>query len=323
MLVGCRVVDESPLPVPAQSEYLAYFPLVANDYPRKPSGISGAMWGLDPDWYYYWSVAPSVTNDKLVRMVWCLSDYHLAVYTPKVIAAATVDHRIGAQRTWLIMNEPDDTRHTISGGQCGAYPITGNPLTSTAPRVHTVPARMAVRYSAMYDLIKAHDPNAQVFPAGLSQLGTQHGREWWTVFVETLAARGELWKIDGVHVHAYPCWTTGHCAGWGMSELFAALDEWYTDYHAGLGLGDKPLWLTEVGAGPFCEDYAPFDRQAWIDVRDNVMIPFQDWQQVSPYTTAAWFVSWDGLASAWTCNYLVDARDGLTITPLGEQWGTR
>lgn len=178
----------------------------------------------------------------------------------------------------MVFNEPDDYVGTTGGGgQCGAWPFTGNPFdpNNQSPKVRDDPAEAARRYSLVYDWIKDNDPNAKVFAGGILRLSSV-GRGWWNTFLNTFAFRNELYKVEGVHVHSYPDWSTGserrdhYC----MPERVQQLNTWYNSYHVGKGLGDRPIWITETGAGD-CSLYGStqWDPQGWLTVRDAVMNP--------------------------------------------------
>ena len=312
ILTGCTTLRQvSPPPTPVLDKQV-YLPQVFKDYPQG-YGVGGGLWGLSSEWYYHWSISPATSDARFVRMVWCLNEAYMLLNTPLIIAAAQADAASGAHRKWLVLNEPDGT---FSSDQCGTLPVN----IGGTRKVYQEPESIAARYVAVHDLITAHDTNATVFVGGILGLNSAASRDWWTRFVAELSRRGALGTIDGVHVHAYPRWSTGACAGWCMPELFAALDNWRAVYHDGLGLAGRPLWITETGAGPFCQLFAPFT--GWAAVRDNVMLPFREWYAgQTDYTRAAWFVSWDGLASLWTCNYLIDVRvTPWVLTPLGVEW---
>lgn len=317
----------SIIPTPGAMVAQSYLPLMAKNYPTPFRGVAGGLWGMDAP-YYHWSISPMTMDARFSRMVWCLSDYHLALFEPQVILAAQRDYAAGIRgRVWLIMNEPDDNSHTLTNvdAQCGAYPLTGNPFdfSNTSTRVWQSPADVAVRYSRMYDLIKRDDPYARVFVGGLGWIGYPNSRDWWSQFVGELERRGELWKIDGVHIHAYPF---GSFPEWGLDGMYAGLQTWYTGYHVGLGLGNRPIWITETGGGA-CSRWERWDAAAWTTIRDETMLPMIDWfngLQNPGYDGVFWFVSWDGTAASWWCNYLSDNRTSPTqITPLGVTWLTK
>lgn len=335
VLTGCAVQRGLPTPQPTESAIQipmteqSYMPIITKNYkPGVFTGISGGLWGMSNP-YYHWSISPLTTDERFVRMVWCLDDYHLTLYKPEVAIAARSDyeHKI-LGRVWLIMNEPDQQRDKAIGGQCGAYALTGNPFDpdNAAPRVHDAPEQVAVRYSQMYDLVKQYDPHAKIYAGGMGWIGFDFSREWWIRFVAELARRGELWKIDGVHVHSYPigsfpqvCNVYAGC----MQNMFEQLDVWYSNYHVALGLSGKPLWITETGGGP-CAYWERWDAQAYTTIKANVMQPWKQWlysAQNPGYKGLFWFVSWDGLEASWWCNYLVDNRSGSPVlTALGEEW---
>ena len=274
--------------------------------------------------YYHWNVSPHITDPQFVRMVWCWSDYHLEQFVPEIIVAAQTDAAMGVTRTWLIGNEPDDTRAIEPDGQCGTYPMTGDPFDpgNTAPRVWEAPVDSAYRVAKLAELIKSYDNNAKVFAPGLLRLNDPVTRDWWDKFVWELKRLNTIDILDGMHVHLYPRWSTGACDGWCTDELIALGEEWYTDYHAGLDLQDFPLWITETGGAPFCSQYGQYEPQAWVDIRDNVMQPFQNWFIASEYNAAFWFVSyWGGEGEQYSCSFLTDGRTlPAEITPLGQQW---
>jgi len=281
-----------------------YMPQVFNSYTQpKPLGVGGGLWGLDVEWYYHWSVSPYENDPRFVPMVWCPTPLLLAIERPLIVAR--VQQHPGD--TWLIGNEPDGNL-----AQCGGRLLASGKTVRNAPREY------ALSVIEVSDLIKQHDPTAQLLIGGIIQIGTAEGASWWSEFISELQAHDYV--PDGYHIHAYPCWSTT-CTGWGMGELFTALDTWYQEQFIGLGLSG-PVWITETGAGPVCGKYKDFEQQAWIDVRDNVMLPFKEYFQDSPYATAAWFVSyWGGEGLPFWCGYLVDARSTpIQLTPLGEQW---
>ena len=207
ILTGCTALRQvSPPPTPPVPATL-YFPQVYRDYKTPMSyGVGGAAFLMDVDWWYGWSVQPLASDPRFVRMVWCVDDFHLALFEPQVIIAADHDYTAGIQRTWLVLNEPDDRNHNTLTTQCGGFPLTGNPYDASNPakRVYEAPRAVAIRYSRMYDLIKAHDPHARILVGGLGWLWRPTTQDWWTRFVGELSRRGELWKVEGVHVHAYP-----------------------------------------------------------------------------------------------------------------------
>lgn len=309
VLAGCIIFKQtSPLPEPPAPS-VVYLPQIYRGYKTPMDyGVGGAPFTIDIDWYYGWSVGAPVVGERFVRMIWCLNDAYLTVNLPLIIAAAKAD-TLRDRHTWLVLNEPDFSGTPDS---CGYY------LTLT-------PEQTADRYAEVYTLIKSHDPQAFVYVGGIAGLSSAGSRSWWTRFVSRLSATGKLYTVNGVHIHAYPCWSAPCGSEWGMPELIAALDHWYQNYHVGLGLGNRPVWITEVGAGPLCQRFEPFDAAGWVAIRDNVMIPFKVWYEsdANPgYDSAAWFVSWWGGGLTWWCGFLVDARLlPTTLTPLGLEWG--
>lgn len=345
------LADPTPTLVP-----WAYLPEVYHNYPLPlhygPKGLAGvdsfSLFGEDYDAYYAWGVYPNWNDELQVRMIWCVTDYHLygdyggPDFQSQIIQAAQADRGVVAGRVWLVFNEPE----TISGNpqdpntwQCGHFPFSGDPdnAQNNHPWVAEDAAEAAVRYSLVYDWIKDNDPNAKVYAGGLLQIHTAIARNWWTLFVNTLAARGELYKIEGVHVHSYPEWSTsGNCtAHYCIPEVVESLNEWYNSYHVGRGLGDRPIWVTETGAGPYCNKWEHWDPQGWVTVRDEIMKPLSWWftgdtqwphsnVPTNPgYDAIHWFVTWDGGAedAPWWCDYLEDGRESpAVLTPLGEYW---
>jgi len=273
-------------------------------------------------------------------MVWCVTDYHLygdyggPNYQEQIIQAAQADSGTVMGRVWLVFNEPDDTYC-----QCGSYPFTGDPNDPDNHNtlVHEDAAEAAVRYSMVYDWIKDNDPNARVFAGGLFKINTAGTREWWTTFLDTLSTIGELYKVEGVHVHSYPEWSTeGNCGDhYCMPEMTQQLNTWYNSYHAGLGLGDRPIWITETGAGPYCDRWERWGPQGWLKIRDKIMKPMSWWftgDSQWPYSNVPtnpgydsihWFVPWLGSEAGytWWCGFLEDGRDSpAVLTHLGEYW---
>lgn len=334
----------------------AYLPSVLNNYPPVLAYGAKGLAGDDSfnlldqnyDVYYNWGVDPSNSDPRFARMVWCVDDYWL--YTiglaGQITQAAQSDagHVVG--RVWLIFNEPDNPSGTPpNDAQCGAYPFTGNPGDpNNHPKVYEDAAEAARRYSMVYDWIKNNDPNAKVYAGGILQLSWVGARNWWTTFISTLQARNELYKVEDVHVHAYPRWSNGQeCdANYCAPEVAQLLDDWYHNYFVPFGLGDKPIWITEIGSEPFvslCPHNTPpsWDQQIWLTARDKVMKPFAWWFSSDPqwpysveknpgYDAVFWFIPWSinpvfGFPN-W-CSFLEDHHDvnqPATLTPLGEYW---
>jgi hypothetical protein len=152
------------------------------------------------------------------------------------------------------------------------------------------------------------------------------GQWWWRQFVDELASNGWFHEIEGVHVHAYPKWSV-YCADplaggwpqsgdWCLSGLLDTLATWYTDYHQGLGLGDRELWITESGCASYAADLNDYGDSAWSYCRDRVMRRFNTWfVGQDHYSAVFWFKSED--SGTWRSTALVD---GGMLNPLGEEW---
>lgn len=298
------------------------------------NGPGSHMVALTYDWYYDWRyyLVPERNSDlKYVRMVWCNEVTAAPLGWPDVYGinhtiteTATADfisNRRG--RIWLVFNEPDHT------SQCGGQLLpNGDPIISS-------PAATAYYYSMLHDLIKSSDPYAKVYGGGLVWLNTAETRWWWQTFVSTLQSIGALHKLEGVHVHLYPKLSTAltreytdtncfypDCVG----DLAQAANTWYSQMHVGLGLGDRPIWITEVGWLGCTEQSSP----EWI--RDHVMTPFTQWYAGDPswpydpqvalnqgYEKAAWFVTTDPYR--YSCTWLLSTPGPSgTLTSLGAWW---
>jgi hypothetical protein len=345
--------DVVPSPLPASTtstptlEPRAYMPMILYNHPALlsygPKALAGAdtfnLFGDNYDAYYTWGVSPSTSDLRLARMVWCVDDYHLYEWgvASQIVQAAQSDAGDIVGRVWLVFNEPDNTWATPgTGGQCGVWPFTGDPFDDKNPslKVWQDPSEAAVRYSMVYDWIKGNDPNARVFAGGILNIHLSQGRNWWVTFLNTLAARGELYKVEGVHVHGYPIWSTGSgCeADYCVARAARKLNAWYNNYHVGLGLGDRPIWITETGGAPFCGGWEQWDPQGWLTVRNEIMRPLSWWFTgdsrwpygsipTNPgYDSIHWYVSWSSYQEFW-CSFLEDGRDTpAVLTPLGEYW---
>lgn len=302
-------VSSSLTPTPRRS----YLPLVGRgilSYGKKGIGDAWQMWGptatpssplgtnigaLNYTWFYDWtySYLPARGFDpKYVRMVWCTGLYqldfqHVQRYVGDVARSDYDNGFVG--RVWLIFNEPDAT------SQCNL------PNASDA----------AGFYSNVYDIIKANDPSARVFAGGLIWLNTSYSRTWWTTFVNRLTSQGQLYKLEGVHVHLYPKQSTATTIGgtpycpsgdYCIAELAQVANNWYQTMHVGLGLGDRPIWISETGWLEPSETCDP-TPQHLDQIRDNVMQPFSKWFAGDPtwpypqvglnpgYDAIAWYVT--------------------------------
>ncbi len=346
-----------------------YLPVALNDYPPYllygERGLAGRdvydLLGQDYNAYYGWTVGPNINDVRFARMVWCVNDYYLYTlgYANQITQAAQSDagHVLG--RVWLIFNEPENAwmsttyTNTVNGEgwQCGDYPLEGNPPfpSFSNRRVADHPEEAAVRYSMIYDWIKNNDPTAKVFTGGLLWIHNTQGRNWWITFINTLASRNELYKLEGVHIHGYPGWSTGGgCASpYCIRELAQQFNTWYEAYHVGLGLGDLPIWITETdaaSAGNLCTQAGSpptptWNSQAWMTATNQIMKPLSWWfagdtqwpytdVQTNPgYESVFWFIPGgsDPYIQQFWCSFLEDGHlQGIppTLTPLGEYWRT-
>lgn len=340
----------SPLAAPTLTlEPQSYLPAALRNYPMQllygPRGLAGTdsfgLFSENYNAYYTWGVNPSRSDARFARMVFCVDDYHL--YTEgianQIVQAAQSDAGNVIGRVWLVFNEPVNTYgEPLVDAQCGRYALEGDPHNpDPSTWVANNPADAAIRYSMVYDWIKNGDPNAKVFAGGLLETYAAKTRNWWTTFVNTLSSRGELHKIEGVHIHSYPAWSTG----WGcvdhdcMPEMAQQLNMWYDSYHVGLGLGDRPIWITEIGAGPFCNRWERWNPQGWLTIRDSIMKPMSWWFTGDPqwphssvptnpgYDSIHWYTPWIGSEEyqVWWCDFLEDGRSSpAVLTPLGEHW---
>lgn len=150
---------------------------------------------------------------------------------------------------------------------------------------------------------------------------------WWSEFVGEVERMDRLDAIQGVHVHAYPIHSTGlylDCtAGWCVERLTGELETFYDHWIAGLGLGDRPVWITETGSSPWCMPDRHSRVITQVQVRDHFMAPMVAWfNGQDRYDALYWFIpranAWQNGERRWQCSFLVD--DGDTLTPLGEFW---
>lgn len=350
----------SPLAVPlGDLEPRAYLPLILRNHPLPlhygPKGLAGTgsnyLFGENYDAYYNWAISPGQTDARFARMVWCVTDYHLyghyggPNFQAQIIQAAQADRGKVTGRVWLVFNEPDDTwgaPNDWQNWQCGRFPMNTDPKNiETNPIesgwVANNPAEAAIRYSLVYDWIKNNDPNAKVFAGGLLKIHSSHTRNWWTTFLNTLASRNELYKVEDVHVHSYPDWSTGSgCMDHScMPEMAQQLNTWYNSYHVGKGLGNRPIWITETGAGD-CGwyGYTRWDPEGHLKVLETIMRPMAWWFTDDPqwphssvptnpgYDSIHWYTSWwkEGADNFW-CTFLEDGRSSPNVlTSLGVYW---
>ncbi len=263
-------------------------------------------------WYYDWTFnyLPNRSSDaRYVRMLWCNGGFWQADVngTPHYAGdIARQDYENGfVGRVWLIYNEPDDL------GQC-----------NLADAVFA-----ADYFSSAWDVIKTNDPTAKVFAGGLLWLNTPETRSWWTTFVNRLSSTGNLNKLEGVHIHLYPRLSTAPtrmetpCASsYCIPELTQVANDWYQTMHIGLGLGDRPIWISETGwLGP--NSCTP---QRLGEIRDNFMQPLSQWfvGQNPGYDALSWYVSRDTFQHT-ACTYLLDnlGMSGMP-TSLGNYWNS-
>lgn len=339
----------SPLPTPSAAGALtfvsplllenvtprAYLPIVSNNYPlylsysKKGIGDPWQNWTLPNsgtnlstlnfDWYYDWRfnyLPERNTDPRYVRMVWCLGVVDTDIYsiTHTITDTAREDfNRNWRGRVWLIFNEPD------GNGGCGGSTLIND------RQVHSDAIGTAHHYGAVYDMIKSADPYAKVYGGGLVWLNYSETRLWWQSFVNTLQSEGTLYKLEGVHIHLYPGASTAITRTMTYANCLDPLciedseqvaNDWYSQMHEGLGLGDRPLWITEMGWLP-CSEQTPF---TWV--RDNVMIPLSQWftgqVALDHYDAVAWFVT---RYTENNCSFLLDSLGpNGAPTPLGTQW---
>lgn len=333
----------SPLSSLSQISSTVYAPLVTNaiyqlTYGKKGVADSWKAWQqkkpepgtnlgvLDYEWFYDWkfSYLPERNSDpRYVRMFYCRNPegfWELDIHDVKryVDEIARSDYEQGFRgRVWLIYNEPD-----YWWKQCNF------PDASAA----------ADYFSDAYDLIKSNDPSAKVFAAGLLWLNTQETRAWWTTFVTRLSNTGRLYKLEGVHVHLYPWHSTAptqvaqkvdDCATpYCLLELAQVANAWYQTMHVGLGLGDRPIWITETGILGMNN----CTTEQYETLRDGFMQPWSQWfagDSNWPYTSQVDTnpgydaIAWYATRSVYDfdCSYLLDAVGSAgQPTPIGVFW---
>lgn len=323
VFMNCQCLPPWPTPTPTP---LAYGPKGVGDPWQnwRPSYPGTNIDALDFDWYYDWStnyVSARDTDPRYVRMVWCMG-------TEGIVAAASTDFANGIRgRVWLVYNEPDHK----NTGQCGSkFTPSGERMNSNAPYA-------ARHFSDIYDMIKGTDPHARIFAGGLVLLNTQRTRDWWQEFINTLQADSNLHKLEGVHIHLYPLVST--VTDWNQTYLTCntepndycipalaeVANQWYQDMHVDLGLGDRPIWITEMGQ--HCYQHA--NSTTWV--RDNAMIPMAQWFAQDPawpypqvtlnpgYDAVSWFATY--YSNTGPCHRLLDSQGSSgTPTVLGQFW---
>lgn len=229
-----------------------------------------------------------------------------------IVEAAQKDHLAGINnRVWLIFNEPDVIN------QAGGV-LIGDSIFYDSPEL------VAARYMEIYTLIKDNDPNSTVFVGGMSGLNISHTHWWWASFVQYLTEHNSKYMIEGVHVHAYPVWSLGvrpSWNDWNTQDLTNSLDQWYTLYHKGFGLEEVPIWITEAGAGPYCNVWDRWDGEGLQEVNDKIMTPLLEWYAFQEhYTGLFWFFTYGTYEiPLWWCDFLVyDHKGTLELTVLGD-----
>lgn len=324
-------------------EHQSYLPLIMKQYPRRisygPKGV-GDPWQnstppnphsnldvLEYDWFYDWqfNYVPDRSEDlRYVRMVWCGATTlsNRAGVTKSVAEVARGDYIGGRQgRVWLVLNEPDYR------GQCGT-----NEIPTYGGHFLDYPERAARYFSGVYDMIKANDPYARVFGGGMVWPSSADTRHWWSIFIDTLAADGDLYKLEGVHVHLYPEYSTSDARRAErcvlspdcVVDLAQAANTWYEEMHRGKGLGDRPIWITEFG-WLFCGGESP------TRLRDTFLEPMTHWFDGSPawphapdiptnpgYDAISWFTTFYQVDRCY--ELLEDVGSGRQVTALGQFW---
>ena len=293
----------------------AYMPIVMRKYPLYlASGLKGiadadAANVLDYDIYYNWNVSKDTTDARFVRMVSC-NDQSNA----DIVEAAQNDVASGfVGRIWLIYNEPDDP------GQCGGHRT--DPANPSSPFIYDSAVYAAHYFSDVYDMIKGVDSNAHVFAGGLLWLNTQKTRNWWQDFVNTLRNEGKLYKLEGVHIHLYPYWTTstawytvGGCPHNNcMPELAQVANDWYQQMHVGLGLVDRPIWITETGGLAFCGRWSFWSTSGWEWIRDNYMEDMSRWFMKDPTWQSEYGVLTNPNYRAILCTHRMSANNPIWV----------
>lgn len=253
-------------------------------------------------------------------MLWCNGGFWSADVNgnPRYVGdIAHADYTNGfAGRVWLIYNEPDDP------GQCNFADANA----------------AADYYSSAYDLIKNNDPTARVFAGGLLWLNTSYTRNWWITFVNRLSSTGKLHKLEGVHIHLYPKFSTAttrqmtNCAtAYCVPELAQVANNWYETMHVALGLGDRPIWITETG----WLGESSCSTQRVTEIRDNFMQPWSQWfagDSAWPYNgqvglnpgydAVSWYVARDTFTFT-ACSYLLNNLGPAgNPTSLGSFWSS-
>jgi hypothetical protein len=179
----------------------------------------------------------------------------------------------------------------------------------------------------MADLIHQYDPQALTFAGGLLGLYDSYTHWWWVTFVDEIESHDRLDTVQGVHLHAYPIFSTGlwtDCMfGWCIERLTGELEHFYARYVDGLGLGNRPVWISETGSAPWCMPDERSRRVTYQAVNDCFMEPLIQWfESQDNYDALYWFIPRtneyiDG-KRRWQCSFLVE--DTGSLTPLGVSW---
>lgn len=182
--------------------------------------------------------------------------------------AATVERYQGRIDHWEVWNEP-------------------NLFIFYRPRPD--PAHFARLLARAVDAIRATSPDAFIVAGGLSPvLSNGNGRRIGPVdFVHAVlaseAGRRGMAEVDAIGYHPYtfpvaPTVSTGR-SGWVdlLPEVKAALEA--------AGLGDKPIWLTEMGSATGIGEFAVSDAQQARDVAEA----FELWRADHDLGPLFWF----------------------------------
>jgi hypothetical protein len=155
---------------------------------------------LQMEWFYDWKTRyqPQYEKDpRYVRMIWCsgfdVKDIAGASFSLQAVAKADFDARLRG-RIWLLLNEPDVKN------QCGRTWLDK-------------PKEAADYFIEASKRIKQGDPHAKIYAAGLVWLRTKVAKAWWTSFIDQLKAKGELQRLEGMHMHMYPFVSTSPTQG--------------------------------------------------------------------------------------------------------------
>jgi hypothetical protein len=260
-------------------------------------------------------------------MIKCLTPawYYSPTRISEITQAAQADFQNNIRnRVWLMMNEPD-----LQGyyDECGAptWNVSNSVISTT------------FYYTTFYSLIKTYDPYAKVYAGGVTLLTDQGTRNWWGAFLSRLANSNELAKVEGVHIHAYPL------ASWSCQPLDCRqqsaqiLNDWYQTQHINKGLGDRQIWLTEIGGIGYCPLYPTWSANGIAAVLDYVMKPMAWWFNNDPnwaatfpnvpanpgYDSMEWFLPYSGDYTEtlkYSCTFLETSTISSNLTILGDFW---